>query len=295
MRASYEKDVTDEFVLPTVIGNAAGQPVARIRPGDAVIFFNFRADRARQLTHAFLDEAFDGFDRADGALGIHYATMTHYEDGLELPEAFPPVRLENLLADLVAAAGRKQLRSAETEKYPHVTFFFNGGQDAARPGEDRHLVPSPKVATYDLQPQMSAPELTAGAVDAIRSGRYDLVILNYANGDMVGHTGVLAAAIQAVETVDRSVGEIAAAILEVGGAALITADHGNCEQMWDPETDGPHTAHTTNPVPCFLVGRGFASATLRSGGRLADVAPTLLHLMGLEPSEQMTGQSLIRS
>jgi 2,3-bisphosphoglycerate-independent phosphoglycerate mutase len=219
--------------------------------------------------------------------------MTQYSDNLagRMGALFPPNPLHNILGEVVSAAGRKQLRMAETEKYPHVTYFLNGGEETPFPGEDRIMVPSPQVATYDLQPEMSAPELTDKAVAAINTAKYDLIVLNFANPDMVGHTGSLKAAIKAVETVDTGLGRIADAVVAQGGALLVTADHGNCEMMRDPETGGPHTAHTTNPVPVFLVGRGDAQL---HDGRLADLAPTLLHLMGLETPVEMTGTSLIQ-
>ena len=279
---------TDEFLPASVIGDYRG-----MRAGDGLLSFNFRADRIRQLLDALLDERFEGFDRGEVPRLAIAAGMTSYGAELDgrLRTLFPPQTLESGLGETVARAGLHQARMAETEKYPHVTYFFNGGEETPYPGEDRILVPSPKVATYDLQPEMSAPELTARAVEAIRSGRYDLLVLNFANPDMVGHTGVLAAAVTAVETVDAGLGAIADAITAMGGALLVTADHGNCELMRDPATGGPHTAHTTNPVPIFLVG-GRAAAL--SDGRLADVAPTLLALMGLPQPAAMTGRSLLR-
>jgi len=285
----YAKDKTDEFLPPAVIGDYAG-----MRDGDGVLSFNFRADRIRQLLDALLDPAFAGFDRGRVPQVALAVGMTSYSEELDarMKTLFPPQRLANGLGETVAKAGRRQVRMAETEKYPHVTYFLNGGEETCYPGEDRILVPSPKVATYDLQPEMSAPELTRRAVEAIRSGAYDLLVLNFANPDMVGHTGVLAAAIKAVETVDAGLGAIAAAIQEAGGSLLVTADHGNCELMRDPETGGPHTAHTTNPVPVFLVSD--RKVTL-ADGRLADVAPTLLELMGLQQPAEMTGKSLLRN
>ncbi len=265
--------------------------------GDGLLCFNFRADRVREILAALLDPAFDGFVRAAprqfaGALG-----MTQYSTALDrfLGTLFPPQAMTHLLGHVAAAAHRTQLRLAETEKYAHVTYFLNGGEEAPNPGEDRILVPSPKVATYDLQPEMSAGELTDKAVAAIDSGKYDLIVLNFANPDMVGHTGDLRAAIKAVEAVDTGLGRIADAVTRQGGALLVTADHGNCEQMRDPETGGPHTAHTLNPVPVFLVGSGMQRLANRglSDGRLADVAPTLLALMGLAQPVEMTGQCLI--
>lgn len=288
VRAAHAADVTDEFVPPAVVGDYAG-----MADGDAVLCVNFRADRVRQILAALLDPRFDRFARPRVPKVAAAAGMTEYSAELAplMGALFPPQRLEGILGEVVAAAGRTQLRIAETEKYPHVTYFLNGGREAAFPGEERILVPSPKVATYDLRPEMSAPEVTERAVEAIRSGRFDLIVLNFANPDMVGHTGKLEAAIRAVETVDAGLGRIAEAVAEMGGALLVTADHGNAELMRDPATGGPHTAHTTNPVPVLLMG-GPAGARL-SGGRLADVAPTLLALMGLAQPAAMTGRSLL--
>jgi 2,3-bisphosphoglycerate-independent phosphoglycerate mutase len=286
--AAHARDVTDEFVPATVIGDYAG-----MRDGDGLLCFNFRADRVREILGAMLDPGFAGFPRGRVVRFAAAAGMTQYSRALDahLATLFAPQSMEDILGAVVAAAGKTQLRMAETEKYPHVTYFLNGGEEREYPGEDRIMVPSPKVATYDLQPEMSAPELTDKAVAAIDSGKYDLIVLNFANPDMVGHTGVLAAAITAVETVDAGLGRIADAVRRQGGALLATADHGNCEMMRDPATGGPHTAHTTNPVPLVMVG-GPAGATLREG-RLADVAPTLLALMGLPQPAAMTGRSLL--
>ena len=285
---AYAHDLSDEFVVPAVVGGYRG-----IRDGDGVLCFNFRADRVREILGAMLDPAFDGFARGRIVRFAAAVGMTQYSEHLDtfLQTIFPPENLANVLGAVVGATGRAQLRMAETEKYPHVTYFLNGGEEEPYPGEDRIMVPSPKVATYDLQPEMSAPELTDKAVAAIDSGRYDLIVLNYANPDMVGHTGSLAAAIRAVETVDAGLGRIADAIGRAGGALLFTADHGNCELMRDPATGGPHTSHTTNPVPVVLVGGG--TGPLRDG-RLADIAPTLLELMGLPQPAEMTGISLLR-
>jgi 2,3-bisphosphoglycerate-independent phosphoglycerate mutase len=285
---AYAHDVSDEFVVPAVVGAYAG-----MRDGDGVLCFNFRADRVREILTAIVDPAFSGFRRRRVVRFAAAVGMTEYSEELNrhLETIFPSQTQPNVLGQVVAQAGRTQLRMAETEKYPHVTYFLNGGEEAQYPGEDRIMVPSPKVATYDLQPEMSAPELTDKAVAAITSGQYDLVVLNYANPDMVGHTGSLPAAIKAVETVDAGLGRIIEAIDKMGGALLVTADHGNCELMRDPETGGPHTAHTTNPVPVLLMGGGHAA--LREG-RLADVAPTLLELMGLPQPAEMTGKSLLR-
>lgn len=288
MKDAYAHDVTDEFVLPAVIGDYKG-----MQNGDGILCFNFRADRVREILGALLEPKFDGFERKRIIRFAGAAGMTRYSDDLapHLGVLFPAETLDHILGQVVSEAGRTQLRTAETEKYPHVTFFLNGGQEALFPGEDRILVPSPKVATYDLQPEMSAPELTDKAVAAIESQKYDLIVLNFANPDMVGHTGSLAAAIKAVETVDAGLGRIAAAVQKQNGALLVTADHGNCELMRDPATGGPHTAHTTNPVPVFLMG---GRATAIQDGRLADVAPTLLQLMELKQPREMTGHSLIR-
>jgi 2,3-bisphosphoglycerate-independent phosphoglycerate mutase len=286
--AAYAADKFDEFVPASVIGDYAG-----MRDGDAILCFNFRADRVRELLAALLDPAFDGFPRKHVTKFAAAAGMTRYSDALApfLGVLFAHEKLHNILGEVVANAGKTQLRMAETEKFAHVTYFLNGGEETPYKGEDRILVPSPKVATYDLQPEMSAPELTDRAVEAIDSGKYDLIVLNFANPDMVGHTGVLAAAIKAVETVDTGLGRIAAAIRRQGGALLVTADHGNCELMKDPETGGPHTAHTTNPVPVVLMGGGAAAI---SEGRLADIAPTLLDLMGIPQPAEMTGHSIVR-
>jgi 2,3-bisphosphoglycerate-independent phosphoglycerate mutase len=286
---AYAHDIGDEFVLPAVVGDYQG-----MRDGDGVLCFNFRADRVREILGALLDPAFAGFPRPRW-VGIAAAVgMTQYSETLDalMRAILVPQALPNIMGEVVAAAGRTQLRIAETEKYPHVTYFLNGGDEAQYPGEDRIMVPSPKVATYDLQPQMSAPEVTSRAVDAIRSGQYDLIVLNYANPDMVGHTGNLAAAIKAVETVDTELGRIVEAVGKAGGALLVTADHGNCEMMSDPETGGPHTAHTTNPVPLLLMNGGNVSL---AEGRLADIAPTVLELMGLPKPMEMTGASLLIS
>ncbi|HEV7267798.1 MAG TPA: 2,3-bisphosphoglycerate-independent phosphoglycerate mutase [Falsiroseomonas sp.] len=287
--AAHQAGQSDEFILPAAIGDYAG-----MHHGDGLLCFNFRADRVRQILTALLDPSFDGF-AADPTIRFSAAAgMTEYSAALNpfLLTLFPPQSMSDILGEVVSKAGLAQLRMAETEKYPHVTYFLNGGEEAVYPGEDRIMVPSPKVATYDLQPEMSAPELTAKAVEAIRSGAYDLIVLNFANPDMVGHTGSLPAAITAVETVDAGLGRIAEAIRAQGGALLVTADHGNCEMMRDPATGGPHTAHTTNPVPVLLSG-GPPGTTLAEG-RLADLAPTLLALLGLPQPPAMTGRSLLR-
>ena len=286
IKASYGANVTDEFIKPAVIGDYTG-----IQDGDAVICANFRADRVREILTALLDPAFDGFKARQPKL-VGAVGMTAYSDALApfMQTIFPPESLNDILGQVVAGHGLHQLRMAETEKYPHVTYFFNGGVETPFPNEDRILVPSPKVATYDLQPEMSAPELTEKAVAAIHSGKYDMIILNFANPDMVGHTGVLSAAIKAVETVDTGLGKIWDAVHAQGGAILATADHGNCEMMRDPVTGGPHTSHTTNPVPVFLAG-GPAGIKLHDGV-LADLAPTILKLMGVPQPAAMTGKPL---
>jgi 2,3-bisphosphoglycerate-independent phosphoglycerate mutase len=278
----------DEFIVPAVVGDYGG-----IKDGDGVLCFNFRADRVREILGAMLQADFSGFPRRRIVRFAAAVGMAQYSDELDklMATIFPPQTFANILGEVVADAGRTQLRVAETEKYPHVTYFLNGGREAPYPGEDRIMVPSPKVATYDLQPEMSAPELTDRAVAAIDSGKYDLIVLNYANPDMVGHTGSLPAAIKAVETVDAGLGRIARAVEKAGGALLVTADHGNCEMMRDPQTGGPHTSHTTNPVPVMLVGA--RNRALHADGRLADIAPTLLELMELPKPKEMTGASLL--
>jgi 2,3-bisphosphoglycerate-independent phosphoglycerate mutase len=285
---AYADKKFDEFILPAVVGDYRG-----MQDGDGILCFNFRADRVREILGAMLDPEFSGFPRRRVVKFAAAVGMTHYSDELEefMQAIFPPQSFAHILGEVVAEAGRTQLRMAETEKYPHVTYFLNGGYEEPYRGEDRIMVPSPKVATYDLQPEMSAPELTDKAVAAINSGKYDMIILNYANPDMVGHTGSLPAAIRAVETVDAGLGRIADAIQKAGGALLVTADHGNCEMMRDPQTGGAHTAHTTNPVPLMLLGA--RNRTLVAQGRLADIAPTLLELMELPKPEEMTGGSLL--
>jgi 2,3-bisphosphoglycerate-independent phosphoglycerate mutase len=288
IRAAHAAGITDEFLPPLVLPGHAG-----MADGDGVLCFNFRADRVREILSALLDPAFSGFPRPRLPRFAAALGMAEYSAELNARMAtlFPAQSMDGLLGETVAAAGRTQLRMAETEKYPHVTYFLNGGREEPFAGEERILVPSPKVATYDLKPEMSAPELADRAVEAIRSGRFDLIVLNFANPDMVGHTGSLPAAIRAVETVDSCLARIVAAVRDEGGALFVTADHGNAEQMTDPETGGPHTAHTRNPVPAVLVG-GPAGARL-SDGRLADVAPTLLALMGIPQPAAMTGRSLL--
>ena len=291
---AYAAGITDEFIPPTVIDGGSGP--AMIRAGDSVIFFNFRADRGRQLSEALVGKAFGGWERGPRLADLNLVTMARYEDGLEADVAFAPMDVTNPLARVVSEAGRAQFHAAETEKYPHVTFFLNGGQEEPFPGESRVLVPSPKVATYDLQPEMSAPELTDVIVGAIESGQYRLIVVNYANGDMVGHTGVFAAAVAAIETVDACLAQVIAATLEQDGVVLVTADHGNAEEMIDRETGAPMTAHTTNPVPVVLVtpdDHPLRHAPLRQGGRLSAVAPTLLALMGVTVPDSMTEPGLL--
>ena len=285
LQAAYARGENDEFVAPTVIG--AGVPVA---DGDAVVFMNFRADRARQLAAAFVAPDFSGFQARRPALA-RFTCLTEYDARLPAPVAFAPDDLAHTLPQVVADAGLTQLRIAETEKYAHVTFFFSGGREATYPGEERILVPSPRVATYDLQPEMSAPEVTARLVEAIRARRFDLIVCNLANPDMVGHTGNLAAAVQAAQAVDQAIGAVDAAVRDAGGALVITADHGNLEMMRDERTGQAHTAHTVGPVPLVYVGERHAA--LRSGGALRDVAPTLLDLLGLPQPAEMTGRSLL--
>lgn len=289
---SYANDVTDEFVLPTVI-EKDGKPVGTIKPNDSVIFFNFRPDRAREITRSLCDPEFNGFERKNGFFPLTYVCFTEYD--ATIPNkivAFHKVEINNTFGEFLAQNGLKQLRLAETEKYAHVTFFFNGGVEVPNEGEDRILIKSPSVATYDLQPEMSAPEVGEKLVEAIRSEKYDVIIINFANPDMVGHTGVEEAAIKAVETVDTCVGKAVEALEEVDGQMFICADHGNCEQLIDYETGAPFTAHTTNPVPFILVNYDEAY-TLKEGGCLADIAPTLIEMMGMQKPEEMTGNSLL--
>ena len=282
---SYRQEITDEFVKP-----AACCEGGRISDRDSVMFFNFRPDRARELTRALTQPGFDGFEKKAAPKDLCYVCTTVYDDSFEgVLVAFPPERPSQTLGEVVSQAGLSQLRIAETEKYAHVTFFLNGGREEPFPGEDRILVPSPQVATYDLQPEMSAPEVTEKVTAAIRSRKYGLIVLNFANCDMVGHTGSIPAAVQAVETVDQCLGEVLAAAEEAGMAAVITADHGNADEML-AEDGGPKTSHTTNPVPLWVTVPGLE---LRSGGRLADLAPTVLELMGLSQPDEMTGTSLI--
>lgn len=285
MKNSYAAGVTDEFVVPTVIDGGA-----QIAANDSVVFFNFRPDRARQITRAFVDPDFNGFERKKGFFPLHFVCMTPYDATMpNVSIAFEPKELDMTMGEFLSKHQMTQLRIAETQKYAHVTFFFNGGEEKTFPGEDRILIQSPDVPTFDLKPEMSAYEVCDAVTEQIRSGKYDVVILNFANCDMVGHTGVFDAAVKAVEAVDTCVGRVANAVADMGGILLITADHGNADCMFDAEGN-PFTAHTTNPVPFCMVGH---NGTLRKGGRLADIAPTMIELMGLEKPEQMDGKSLI--
>ena len=285
MQNSYDNDVTDEFVVPTVVKGA--EP---IEAGDSVIFYNFRPDRAREITRTLVDPDFTGFERKKGFFPLTYVCMTQYDATMPNVEvAYKPESLTNTFGEYISKQGMSQLRIAETEKYAHVTFFFNGGVEKQYPGEDRILVKSPSVATYDLQPEMSAYEVTDKMVEAVKSGKYDALILNYANCDMVGHTGVFEAAVKAVEAVDTCVGRVVEAVKEMGGCVLLTADHGNADKMVD-EDGTPFTAHTTNPVPFCVINH---PCTLREGGRLADIAPTMLKVLGLPQPAEMTGESII--
>jgi 2,3-bisphosphoglycerate-independent phosphoglycerate mutase len=315
IEAAYARGENDEFINATVINDANGVPRPRIEDGDALVFFNYRSDRGRQIAQVFVDVDFDKHLREEseqpGAHAAeetpmvthfrrnvwpktHFSTMTRYAATLSCPIAFEPRPQRDGLGETAAKAGKSQLRIAETEKYPHVTYFFSGGVEEPWDFEQRLLVPSPKVATYDLQPEMSSHEVTKKVVQAIRSRDFDLIVLNFANPDMVGHTGVLEAAVASVNATDEGLGKILDAIDDVDGALLVIADHGNCEQMMDYETGEPHTAHTTNPVPCILVGKGFDDVKLRAGGRLADVSPTILDLMNVTQPPAMTGVSLLR-
>ena len=291
LRRFYEQDVTDEFMEPIAVLTPEGAHLGRIEDGDALLFFNFRADRMRQIVIAFKDEHFTPFERAVHPKA-HIVTMNRYHEKFDLPVVFPPQEIRNNLGEVLSRAGLKQFRIAETEKYAHVTFFFNGGSDTQFPGEERLLVPSPKVATYDLKPEMSVFEVTEKVVRAIQSRNYDVIIMNIANPDMVGHTGFMDATLEAVKDTDTAVGRILDAAGAVDGVALITADHGNAELMFDPATGQPHTAHTTNPVPLILVDPKKRFGTLRGGGALSNVAPTILTILGIEKPAEMTDSLL---
>jgi 2,3-bisphosphoglycerate-independent phosphoglycerate mutase len=289
----YEKDVTDEFIEPTCIVNSENEPLAVIEDGDGVLFFNFRGDRPREITRAFIEPGFKEFARPTKA-NIYYVCMTEYDATLPVPVAFPKLpKMKNILGAYWGSLGLKQFRCAETEKYAHVTFFFNDYTEKPFRGEDRQIVPSPRVRTYDLKPEMSAYEVTDVVLQRLDSGKYDIVVVNFANPDMVGHTGVLEAAIKAAEAVDECVGRVLDKVKSLGGRAVITADHGNFERMWDKEKNQPHTAHTVGDVPLIILDDRYKNTKLREDGRLADVGPTLLEIMGLPQPEEMTGQSLI--
>jgi len=290
LEAAYLREQGDEFVEPTVI---ASRERGRIRSGDAVIFFNFRSDRARQLTEAFIDPKFNGFPR-DQVTDLRFVTMSRYREDFDCPVAFPPSYVKGILPEVVSRAGRSQLRIAETEKYAHVTFFMSGGDEREFPGERRILIPSPRVATYDLQPAMSAAAVTDTLMQELSGDQApDLTILNYANADMVGHTGKLDAAIESVRTLDHCLSRLVPKVLELGGCLVLTADHGNCEMMVDPDSGEPHTAHTTNPVHLLLIDRSLQGKSLKSGGRLCDIATTILPLMGIEADPSMEGVNLL--
>ena len=289
---SYREETTDEFMEPTVVVDDQGKPVGLVQDGDGIIFFNFRADRARQITRAFVDRDFKGFDRIRHPK-VHYVCFTQYDINIKAPVAFMPQNLHNTLGEYLSEQGFRQLRIAETEKYAHVTFFFNGGVEQPNVNEDRILIPSPQVATYDLQPEMSAFIVTERVIKEIEKGNYDVVIINYANPDMVGHTGNMEAAIAAIKTVDQCLGQVVKAVQKAGGVAIVTSDHGNAETMVDEDTGQPHTAHTTNKVPFILVGEAYRGRRLREGGSLRDIAPTMLSILGLPIPKEMTGESLI--
>jgi 2,3-bisphosphoglycerate-independent phosphoglycerate mutase len=290
LEKSYAAGVTDEFIEPIVIVDSSGEPVGTIRDGDAVVFFNFRADRARQITRALTDTRFDGFER-EVFPKIHFVSMTEYDKRLGLPAAFPSVHLKNILGEYASNAGMTNLRIAETEKYAHVTYFFNGGDEVEYTGEDRIMIPSPKVATYDMQPEMSAFEVAGTLVRTLAERRHDYVVCNFANPDMVGHSGIIEAAVRAVETVDTCVGRVLDALDFERDVAIVTSDHGNAEMMIDKENGGPHTAHTTNPVPCVLVDRHYRGRLI-DGGSLRDIAPTICNYLGIAPPKEMTGRDL---
>jgi len=291
LEAAYARDENDEFVQPTCIGSEQGN--VSIKDKDAVVFMNFRADRARELTSVFTDKNFQEFDRGNMLSLSRFVTLTEYAEDIEADCAYPPQKLDNVLGEYLANMNKTQLRIAETEKYAHVTFFFSGGREKEYDGETRILIPSPKVDTYDLKPEMSAPEVTEKLVSAIKNREFDVIICNYANGDMVGHTGIWEAALKAAEVVDGCLKKIVDAILEVDGNCLITADHGNLEQMIDEASGQPLTSHTNGPVPLIYAGK--QKLTLKDGGSLCDIAPSILSLIGLEQPEEMTGITLIQS
>jgi 2,3-bisphosphoglycerate-independent phosphoglycerate mutase len=291
IQTSYEAGVTDEFVVPGTVVDAGGQPIGPIHSGDSVIFFNFRSDRARQLTRALTFDDFSGFARNPYPAPIALTTMTQYDRTFTFPVVFPPQSLTQSFADVMAGVPVPNLRVAETEKYPHVSYFFNCGIETPYPGEDRILVPSPKVATYDLQPEMSAKGITDNLVNDVEGRKHRVIICNFANADMVGHTGNLAAAVAAVETIDHCLTRIVRAVREAGGTLIVTADHGNAEEMWNAELNEPHTAHTSNPVPVIVV-QDVKGVQLREGGSLRDIAPTMLGILGIAKPDEMTGQDL---
>jgi len=293
LEKAYERGETDEFVLPTVLLNGEGRPTAVIRQEDAVIFFNFRPDRARQITRAFTDKEFTFFPRGEEPVLPYFVCLTQYDETIDAPVAFRPDHPQQTLGEVLAQSGLRQLRIAETEKYAHVTFFFSGGRETPFPGEERVLIPSPKVPTYNLQPEMSAPQVTARVLEEIGKDTFDVIILNYANPDMVGHTGIMSAAVRALEAVDDCLRQVVTAVLDKGGLAIVTADHGNAEQMMVGSTGQPFTAHTDNPVP-FILASGRPNR-LRKNGILADVSPTILQLLQLPTPAEMTGRSLLRS
>ncbi|HZE07915.1 MAG TPA: 2,3-bisphosphoglycerate-independent phosphoglycerate mutase, partial [Gemmatimonadaceae bacterium] len=289
IREAYESGKTDEFMLPVVV-TQNGRPVAPMRDGDAVIGFNYRSDRMRQIVRSLIDPAFDGFD-VSGAPKVSVTTLTNYDKTFDVPVAFEPTSMARILAEVLSANGLSLLKTAETEKYPHVTYFFNGGVEQPYPGESRVLVPSPKVATYDLKPEMSADGVTEALCKGISSRDQDFILCNYANADMVGHSGSIPATIKAVETVDRCLSRVLETAEKAGTRLIVTADHGNAEMMIDPETGGPHTAHTTNPVP-FVIVDWDQEQRLRPGGALCDVAPTILSMLGIEQPREMSGVNL---
>ncbi len=294
VREAYDSDQSDEFIKPVVIVDSEGQPLARVKDNDSVIFFNFRADRARQLTRAFTEPDFNAFDVSDRPVLANYTTMTVYDKEFDLPAAFPPMKMERILGEEVSRNGLHQLRIAETEKYAHVTFFFNGGREEPYPEEDRLLVPSPRdVATYDLKPEMSAYQVTDKLLEKIDKADYDLIVLNFANGDMVGHSGKIGAAVKACEAVDECLGRLVRALNDKNGTVLITSDHGNAEQMADPLNGESFTAHTGNPVPFLIIDDGHRTCSLAKEGALRDIAPTILELLGLAIPVEMDGKSLI--